>query len=119
MANRNAVQRKTERLASVVLGAALALFAACSMAPRSIEEGTPLPSEPAAAGGGPEEIVVTGSRVERNVGTLERSTVERRLSQAAVPMAAARAEPAGRPFAGMRAAARRCCRRCSRARSFG
>ena len=66
MANRNAVKRTTERLASALLGVVLALFAACSTPPPPIQGGAPLPSDAAAGAGALEELVVTGSRLERN-----------------------------------------------------
>lgn len=100
MATRNAVKRTTERLASALLGVALALFAACSRPP-PIQGGAPLPSDAAAGAGALEEIAVTGSRLERNAGTSERFRVEPRQSQS-VPMASTGAEPAGRLVAGMR-----------------
>ena len=121
MANRNAVKRTTERLASALLGAALALFAACSRPP-------PNPRRRAAAvqsrrprAAGPEEIVVTGSRVERTRRARSERFSSRTRGFAGSCSPWPRQEPSP-PVGRSRAcapAARRCCRRCNRARSCG
>ena len=74
MVNRNAVQRTTERLRQRTARRRASPVRRLLDGRVRSQGGAPLPSEAAAAGGGPQEIVVTGSRVERNAGTLERSS---------------------------------------------
>ena len=72
--------------------------------PAAQGQAVPQPSQsPAAAASAPEEIVVSGARVERRVQTAPLA-VQRQgalSSLAATPFSAADAEPAGRVFAGM------------------
>jgi Ca-activated chloride channel family protein len=88
----NAVRNVTARLATALLGVALAMLVACARQAPS-------------AGGGPgselDEIVVTGSRVEGRAAPSGRFEVRTRQTPLA-SIAPAGAEPAARPFVGMR-----------------
>ena len=100
MANRNAAKKTIDRIASVLLGAALALFAACANSP---PYQTGAGGAGAGGGGGLEEIVVTGARVERRDRPSDRYIVRQQQTPlAAAAVAPGQAEPAGRLFAGMR-----------------
>ncbi len=100
MANAYVAKKRVQHLASTLLGAALALFAACGSVPPADQSGS--------AAGPLEEVVVTGSRVERNrAGSMRPLTQERQAMSPAQAVAAAGADPAGEPaartFAGMQA----------------
>jgi Ca-activated chloride channel family protein len=88
------------RFATALLGVALALLVACSSVAPSEQGGEAASTTSGAtAGGGLDEIMVTGSRIDER-GRLRRLGAA--SSSAAAPLAIAEAEPANAAFPGMR-----------------
>ena len=124
MVARNVVQKRVERIASVLLGAALGLVACSSGSPLSDGSGAPTPSQPpppAAPGqaqSAPAQIRARSRRRPRK--SSSRARVELRGLQRCDGARAVTLDARGRPAdRDARRAPRRCSRKCNPARSCG